>query len=299
MPTSLTPELRIDAAAAIAQGARTRQEDALATSFLQGAGIGFAVLSDGMGGHSAGDVASRIVVTEIFAELTMRLGQGAPAGASVPDVLKRAVRIANLCLRAHVDDHPEARGMGGTVVVAVATPEGLYWLSVGDSPLYLYRDRELTRLNDDHSMAPQIDLMVREGLMDADTGRDHPQRSCLVSALTGDEIAQIDCPETPFALRDGDVLIVASDGLQYLSDDRIAALLQRTARAQSARIADDLMAGVAALDDPEQDNVSIVVIKPSDPAGRPAASFGLPFAAMQRAVSDLIAPVRHLIMRSG
>jgi protein phosphatase len=299
MATPTATELKIDAASAISQGARSRQEDAIATSFLQGADFGFAILSDGMGGHAAGDIASRIIVSEIFAEMTMRFGQGNMQKTPIPQVLRRSVKIANFCLRAHIEEHPEARGMGGTVVVAVTTLQGLYWLSVGDSPLLLYRDGKLVRLNDDHSMAPQIDLMVRNGLIDAETGRTHPQRSCLVSALTGDEIAEVDCPDGPFELRDGDVVIVASDGLQYLDDDRIVARLRRSARGQSARIADDLMDGVIALGDPEQDNVSIVVMKPGQREAHRRMSFGLPAAALQRVVSGAIAPVRHLIMRSG
>jgi len=299
MLTSPTIDLRIDAASAISQGARSRQEDALATSFLQGADIGFAVLSDGMGGHAAGDVASRVIVTEIFAELTMRLGNGAADTTTIPAILRRAMKIANHCLKAHIDDHPDLRGMGGTVVVAVATGQGLYWLSVGDSPLYLFRDRQLVRLNDDHSMAPQIDLMVREGLMDAEIGRNHPQRSCLTSALLGEDIGEVDCPDTAFELRDGDLVLLASDGLQFLPDERIEAVLRRSGRGQSARIADDLMSGVAALDDPEQDNISLVVIKAGGGTAPSGSSPSLSLGALQRAVSSAVAPVRHLITRSG
>lgn len=299
MLTTPRIDLRIDAASAISLGARARQEDALATSFPQGANIGFAVLSDGMGGHAAGDLASRIIVTEVFAELTMRLGHGVPDSAAIPRILHRAMKIANHCVKAHIEDHPEAYGMGGTLVVAVSTGEALYWLSVGDSPLYLFRDRQLVRLNDDHSMAPQIDLMVREGLMDAETGRNHPQRSCLTSALIGEDVSEVDCPETPFELRDGDLVLVASDGIQFLTEDGIGTALRRTARGQSARIADELMTGLEALGDPDQDNTSLVVIKASCAETGIRAQSAVSLGALRRAISGAVAPVCHLIMRSG
>src|SRR5690606_14838206 len=148
---------------------------------------------------------------------------------------------------------PQAAGRAGRVAGAVILAARPYWISVGDSPLYLYRDGRLTRLNDDHSMAPQIDLMVRKGLIDPEIGRNHPQRNCLTSALTGDEISVIDCPDEPFALQDGDLVLVASDGLQFLPDERIELVLSRAAGVRSASIANALIAEVAALGDPEQD----------------------------------------------
>lgn len=294
-----TTDLRIEAASAIDQGARARQEDALAMSFSLGSEIGFAVLSDGMGGHAAGDMASRIIVTEVFAELTLQLAEPELDPKTIPRLLRRSIKIANQSLRAHIEEQPDFRGMGGTIVVVVVVGSDLHWISIGDSPLYLFRDRKLVRLNDDHSMAPQIDLMVREGLMDAETGRNHPQRSCLMAALMGEEIAELDCPDTPFALRPDDLLVVASDGLQYLPDARIAQVMDLSRRCDSMQIAGELLSGVAAVEDPEQDNISLVVIKASQ-RRRPSRIRTVKRQnAFARAWSNAISPVRHLIMRSG
>ncbi|WP_347312234.1 PP2C family protein-serine/threonine phosphatase [Defluviimonas sp. SAOS-178_SWC] len=293
-------EIAIDAASALCLGARSRQEDALATSFSLGSELGFAVLSDGMGGHAAGDVASRIIVAEIFAELTLGVDDPGLAEAELPELLRSAANVANRRIRARIDAAPETAGMGGTVIVVVVIEDRLYWLSVGDSPLYLFRDGQLTRLNDDHSLAPQIDLMVREGLIDPEVGRNHPQRNCLTSALIGGEIPSIDCPDQPFTLRSGDLVLVASDGLQYLPDDRIAAVLGRTGGEPSATIAGALMAGVTGLADPEQDNISVIVLKATDTAAerRLAPIAWLSPATILRAWTGAIAPARHLGTRS-
>ena len=292
-------EIEIDAASALSRGARARQEDALATSFAQGADVGFAVLSDGMGGHAAGDVASRIIVAEIFAELTMRIAGPGHSEADIPKLLQKAANVANECIRARVDAAPDSAGMGGTVIVLVVLGERLYWLSIGDSPLYLFRDGRLTRLNDDHSLAPQIDLMVKEGQIDPEMGRNHPQRNCLTSALFGETIAAIDCPDRPFFLQGGDLVLAASDWLQFLPDEKIEAVLARAKRKHSASIANALMSGVTALGDPEQDNISMVVLKARDVAADQRLAARLSPAAMLRAWTGAFAPARHIRSRSG
>lgn len=291
--------LRFDVSSALLLGARDRQEDAVATAFSQGADVGFAVLSDGMGGHAAGDVASRIIVSEIFAELTIRTTLPGFRPSGIPAMLREAVQAANRCLRANIDADPSMHGMGGTVISIVLADGRLHWISVGDSVLYLFRDGKLIRLNEDHSMAPQIDLMVRKGLIDVEDARDHPQRNCLTSALFGEDIPAIDCPETPVPLRPDDLVLVASDGLEHLSEDEIAALLRRCKRRSSGDIASRLMAGVTGMNDPEQDNTSLVVVK----ADRKAAGARRPFMSLLNMESvfaglQTLAPERRPLGRS-
>lgn len=253
--------LRLDVCSALSQGARARQEDALVTAFPEGDDGGFAILSDGMGGHAAGDLASRIIVSEIFAQLMLRGTIDPDRQADVAPLLQKVVKVANSCIRSYTDANPQKRGMGGTVVATLVTGGMLHWISVGDSLLYLYRDGALTRLNADHSMGPQIDLMVDEGLLDAAAAERHPQRNCLTSALIGEDIPHIDCPATPLELRDGDLIVLASDGLQYLRPELIEATIAQTAEAQSSSVSRALMSALGALDDPEQDNTAIVILK--------------------------------------
>ncbi|NKX44431.1 PP2C family protein-serine/threonine phosphatase [Roseicyclus persicicus] len=296
MPDSLS--FQIDAAAALAQGARTRQEDALAVAFPDGAERGFAVLSDGMGGHAAGDLASRIIVAEVFAELT--IGQAARDGAG-PDIrrlLRKAVDQANASLQAHAEARRADQGMGGTVIATILDGDGLHWISVGDSVLYLFRDNALSRLNADHSMAPQIDLMAAQGMISVEQAQAHPQRNCLISALTGDEIEAIDCPDQPLRLREGDVVILASDGLQFLPDPIIEAVLLRARQEDSRTMAQDLLDALARMDDPEQDNTSIVVLRVTALRPRDRAARGwIARSGLLRAWRRTVAPPVHLSQR--
>ena len=197
-----SPEIQFGVASAISQGRRTHQEDAIIIDFPLGADLGFAVLADGMGGHLAGDVASKIVVTEVFSELKLRSGNQQAFEDKVTDILIEAARAANECLHGHAMTNPETSGMGTTLVAPVFFRNRLFWISIGDSPLFLCRDGVLIRLNEDHSMAPQIDFMVETGVIPAESGENHPDRNCLTSVLIGSEIARIDCPKDPLELCD-------------------------------------------------------------------------------------------------
>ncbi len=264
-------EPRYDVATAISQGARDYQEDAITSDFLVGADAGFVVLADGMGGHAAGDVASKIVLTEVYSELKFQYADVDAFEARAPEILRNIADHANDRLRQHARTHPETAGMGATLVVPVMLENRLYWISVGDSPLFLYRGGALTQVNEDHSMAPQIDFMVKSGLMDPKVGADHPDRNCLTTVLMGARIPQIDCPEKPMALRVGDIVICASDGLQFLTNGQIEKVLARTRKKRSSEIAEVLLDEIRKLDDPDQDNVSFCVIKVNDASVVPKA----------------------------
>ena len=254
-------EFRFDVASAISRGQRPYQEDALVADFPLGADLGFVVLADGMGGHAAGDVASKIVVTEVFSELKLQSGDPDEFAANLPEILRNAAMAANDCVKVHVEEHNETAGMGATLVAPVLVGRHLFWISIGDSPLFLFRNGELRQLNEDHSMAPQIDFMIRSGMMSEAVGRDHPDRNCLTSVLGGENIPRIDCPNEPFELNDGDILVVASDGLQFLEEDEIAAVLAGAGERPSSVIAQKFLSLLEETADPEQDNASFSVIR--------------------------------------
>ena len=262
-------EPRYDVASAISQGARDYQEDAITSDFVVGADAGFVVLADGMGGHAAGDVASKIVLTEVFSELKFQYADTRAFEARAPEILRNIADHANERLSLHSRQHPETLGMGATLVVPVMLENRLYWISIGDSPLFLFRDGYLTQINEDHSMAPQIDFMVKSGLMDADVGACHPDRNSLISVLVGSRIPKIDCPTKPMKLMVGDIVICASDGLQFLSNDRIERIVNRNRKKRSTEIAEVLLDEIRRLDDPDQDNVSFCIIKVNDASVAP------------------------------
>lgn len=262
-------QVHFDATTAMILGSRDRQEDAVASDFPVGANHGFAVLSDGMGGHSAGDVASQIVVTEMFSELKMLLSAPEATEAAIQAKLSTALQDANKCIEHMASTSPDIAIMGATALVPVIFGLRLYWISVGDSPLYVFRAGTLMQLNDDHSMAPQIDEMQSKGLINSEAARTHPDRSCLTSVLIGNEIPKIDCSGRPFLLEAGDIVIAASDGLQYLSDDRIAEILSIYQARPSAEIIAALLRELEMLGDPDQDNVALCLVKVMEALGLP------------------------------
>lgn len=256
-----SPEPRFDVASALCQGGRDYQEDAIVTDFPFGADTGLVVLADGMGGHAAGDVASKIVVTEVYSDLKFLSATFTQNEKHIPEMLTKAAAGANQSVREHVMDNPATRGMGATLVATVFVENRFYWMSIGDSPLYHFRGGKMRQLNEDHSMAPQIEFMVKSGLLDAEAGKNHPDRNCLTSVILGDRVAKSDCPLTPFEMQVGDIVVVSSDGLQYLEEPQIQKVLNRYRRRKSAEIAGYLLDAIEKLADPDQDNISFSVIK--------------------------------------
>lgn len=283
--------LHFDVASAQCLGARESQQDAIATHFVDGSDLGIVVLADGMGGHAAGEVASKIAVTEVFSELCLKGDTLAQRPAEIPEMLHQAALGANICLRQHAEAHAETEDMGCTLVVVLCLQDQLYWLSVGDSVLCLLRDGAYRRLNADHSMAPQLALMCRNGELTEEETRRHPLRNALTSALTGAPIPRVDCPTTPMPLASGDVLLVASDGVESLTDDRICAVLDRANDGNAHGAARSLLRAVQALDDPEQDNTTLSVIKVS--TAEPAIARDLAVPAISRLI-----PFRNTVARS-
>jgi serine/threonine protein phosphatase PrpC len=194
----------------------------------------------------------------VFSELKLNGGTLARPDADGAALLRQAAHGANACISAYVEANPGASGMGATLVAAVLHGASLRWVSVGDSLLYLYRGGTLTRLNEEHSYGRQ---MVLSGMIDAAAAQSHPDRNCLTSVLAGGDIAEIDCPAEPCSLQDRDILVFASDGLEHLDITQIEATLGRWRGATSAQIVAALMREVERADDPDQDNVCIVVVK--------------------------------------
>lgn len=277
-----TDDLVFEAATAMGLGKRERQEDAIVSDFASGEPFGFVVLADGMGGHAAGDVASKIVVAEVFSELKLQSGDPELLEPRIGKVLVAAAVNANRRVGRYSRTRPDARGMGATLLAPVFIRDRLYWVSVGDSPLYLFRGDELVRLNENHAIMSQIDYLVSSGIMDRDTALNHPDQTCLTSVLIGREIAQLDCRTSPVKVMAGDILIAASDGLQTLCEDQIEGVLRFGQRRSADEIGRMLIAELQRQNDPFQDNVSICVVKAVDPSMRGEAAEPVRTASFSR-----------------
>ena len=214
------------------------------------------VLADGMGGHVAGALASKTAITNFIGAW-----QEQNAAADIPGRLGDALDAANRALHEKVAADPTLEGMGCTLVAAVILDNTIQWVSVGDSPLWVMQQDHLQRLNEDHSMAPLLQNLVEAGRMSAEEAATDSRRNALRSAVMGGELELVDCSEAPVPLHESTCVLLASDGLQTLSDEEITAILRQSAELDSDTCADRLMAAVEEKRYPKQDNVTVQVYK--------------------------------------
>jgi protein phosphatase len=171
------------------------------------------VVADGMGGAQAGEVASRIAV-ESF--------QGGVQDAAAPEVaLAELTRQANSRIHELSHSHAEQAGMGTTLTAVYVGEHDVSLAHVGDSRAYRWRDGELLRLTDDHSL---VDELLRQGKLTPEEAVEHPQRSVITRALGPEGVVEVDTRS--YSARDGDVYLLCSDGLTTMvAEDRLSELL--------------------------------------------------------------------------
>lgn len=177
--------------------------------FADGQPSGFCILSDGMGGHNAGEVASQKTVQFAADELLRNMER-----QEAPKTLNTAAEVANRNVYEMAMRNPQQRGMGATLVAAAVKDGTVYIANVGDSRAYALRQEELVQITKDHSI---VEEMVANGTITAEEARNHPQRNIITRAIGADlhteaDIFEYDC----FA---GDVLILCSDGLTSMLED--------------------------------------------------------------------------------
>ncbi len=247
--------------AGIGQGHRARQEDDYGVFELPpelDAGDLLLVLADGMGGEQAGARASNLAVRS-FIEIYDQV-----VADSIPGRLKHTLlRVNDRMAREVATDPNQLGGMGCTLLAVVLADEGLYWISVGDSPLWLWRRGQLRRLNEDHAYRSVLAHQVSNGRISAADAARHPDRNALISALTGDELDLVDLPRQPYALERGDQILLASDGVLTLDEHEIATVLTGGVSGESGPCR-RLLEAVASRQSANQDNVTVLWVRSAD-----------------------------------
>ena len=241
------------------QGARPYQEDDYDFRVLadEPGGEGSApallmVLADGMGGEVGGATASHSVVQAFIHHFPETRG-------AIGARLNECLDAANRGLHAQVTADPRLDGMGCTVVAAFYDGRSLAWLSVGDSPMWLFTGGRLTRLNADHSMAPVLDRLAEIGELSPEEARSDGKRNMLRSAVMGGTVEFVDCARRSCRLGPDDYLLLASDGLQTVADHDLERWLHVTNGGVEAA-ADALLSAVQAAAAPGQDNVTFLLL---------------------------------------
>ena len=257
--------MALDFASRASKGARGYQEDSACVQAGPGIpdspianqhGSGeelTAVLADGMGGHAGGALASSTACSIFLRAYDASTGE-------VPARLTESLQLANAAIGACVDDNPALNGMGCTLIGTVFGPAGVQWVSVGDSPLFLVRKGEIFVLNEDHSLAPEIDRLAAAGKLSWEDAQSDPRRHFLRSALTGSDMELVDRSRSPLALEPGDVVLLASDGIHTLSHADIVRVVDERAADGPEAIAEALLAAVDAAGDLYQDNTTVVAV---------------------------------------
>ena len=176
-------ELVLEIAGDQIDGARDYQEDAFLITYLDddvgdSKSSALVIMADGMGGHAAGNIASNLVVSTFNKTFTGGFGR-----EEAPITLRASLEKANDALRESIKETPALDGMGCTMVTAAITKSRVYWVSVGDSHIYVIRDQELLKKNEDHSYGGYLDRMKEQGMeVEAEAGL---SRNMLMSAMTG------------------------------------------------------------------------------------------------------------------
>jgi PPM family protein phosphatase len=213
-----------------------------------------AVLADGMGGHAGGALASSIACEEFLANFARERG-------SARQRLLGALNAANAAIGAKVAETPMLSGMGCTLVGASFGREGVEWVSVGDSPLLLFRRGEIAALNEDHSLAPELDRQAAAGKITFEEARRDPRRHMLRSAVTGDDIELVDISRRALPLAAGDYVILASDGIHTLSSSELERIVAASAEEGAQAVANAIIRAVEVARAPHQDNATVVVVR--------------------------------------
>jgi serine/threonine protein phosphatase PrpC len=202
-------------------------------SFCLAPEVGLFVVADGMGGHAAGEVASRLAVDTIREWVTKYLGGvdtflvGKPVTTCSREAnfLLSSIRLANRIIYDVAQGEPEYVGMGTTVASVLAADDHVVLAHVGDSRIYRIRGEEIVQLSRDHSLVQQ---QVEDGLMSIQEAQGSQYKHLITRALGLKEAVEVDLAEHP--VQPKDLLLLCSDGLSdLLEDEEMSAIVQEHA----------------------------------------------------------------------
>ena len=205
------------------------------------------LVADGMGGHKAGDYASRFVVETIEKNLK-DMDDKEPVAA-----LMQSIERTNLALFSEARKDPEKEGMGSTLVAVTMVGNVMYVANVGDSRLYLLRDK-LSQITRDHSL---VEEMVAQGKMERNSELYRHQKNIITRAMGIGPQVRTDFFEVP--LKAGDCALLCSDGLTNMVEDEAISQILRSSDSLSEKT-DALIQ--AANENGGKDNIAVILVEP-------------------------------------
>ena len=205
------------------------------------------IVADGMGGHKAGDYASRYTIERVVASVSRNTGEEPIA------IMKEAINKANELLVAESREDESKSGMGTTLVIGTIIGNKLFVANIGDSRLYVVGQnmRQITR---DHSL---VDEMVRLGEINADEARVHPDKNIITRAVGTSDHVEADFFEVEITA--DDTILLCTDGLtNMLTNEEIFNIIKKYDNAQAAKM--QLVKEANA--NGGRDNITVMIIKP-------------------------------------
>ena len=221
-------------------------------------------VADGMGGHAAGEVASRIAV-KVLEKLAPTLTAQEIDEDSVEDLLMHSLHSIDAEIAAVADEEIEKRGMGTTLTALLIRDNRIALLHVGDSRCYRLRGNTLEQLSNDHTV---IQELLDQGAISQAEAADHPQRSMLTQTLRGD--GDVTPVLQMYEVKKGDRYLLCSDGLSgVLTDKEIKVGLKKSDKDEAVKFLND-----ATYINGAPDNVTILIADISDKSTTPSLLLG-------------------------
>ncbi len=237
---------------------RSHNEDA-GGIFLNENGQLLAIIADGMGGHQAGDVASKLAISKVETEWQESTLLNTPD--EVGKWLQRTLDIVNEYIYQYAQKQADCQGMGTTIVVAICTNNFVTIGHIGDSRCYMYNNFGFKQVTEDHSL---VNELVRYGEISMDDAELHPRKNVLLKALGTEKKVQPDVQTMEWD--PGDQLLLCSDGLtNKLADNELVAFLAENSGLE--KIGAEMIA--LANRRGGEDNISVALIKHFEKAGEP------------------------------
>ena len=168
-------------------------------------------IADGMGGHSAGEIASSIAISHLgkhFTETFHNLKK-----VEAVDWLRNTVNEINTMIFQYEKNHPESKGMGSTLVTAIVTEEYILFGNIGDSSGFVMRDDKLHKVTYDHTL---VNLLVSAGELTLEEAKEHPKKNVLMKALGATDPIEIDIFDCDMKIEE---ILLCSDGLTNMLDN--------------------------------------------------------------------------------
>jgi protein phosphatase len=206
------------------------------------------IVADGMGGHNAGDYASKVTVETMVSDIAASFEK------NPIKIMEKAIEAANTAVHQKSCENVEYEGMGTTVVASTYIGGFLQVANVGDSRLYIINDREIRQITRDHSL---VEEMIRVGGIARADARNHPDKNIITRAVGVSDTVEPDF--FTVEIKEGDTVLMCTDGLTNMLEDEEIRMIVNGSR-DIVEKAEKLIK--AANDNGGRDNITVVLIEP-------------------------------------